>query len=325
MKTKKAISFLLKITIVFCAILFLYNQISVKLSDKNFIGLNIFQDIRKNTLYIFLVFVMMLFNWVLEALKWRFLIKKVEDISFLQSIRAIFSGITVSTFTPNRIGEYGGRIFCLNKADRIQSILITIIGSIAQLLITIFFGLIGTLYVFKYFPDYAEYILNSNLLYAALIALLILLNVFFIFLFLNTSLIHSFLGKFSFFKKFDKYIQVFSFYDKKELSKVLLFSLARYIVFTTQFYILLNIFNVIDSYFVAIPLIMTMLFVISVIPTIIFTEISVRGSVALFLFGLISPNIIGILTATFFIWVINLVIPAVIGTAFVFSLKFFRK
>ena len=59
---------------------------------------------------------MMFLNWFLESLKWRFLISKIEKISINRSIRAIFSGITISTFTPNRIGEYGGRVFCLEKS-----------------------------------------------------------------------------------------------------------------------------------------------------------------------------------------------------------------
>ena len=70
---------------------------------------------------------------------------------------------------------------------------------------------------------------------------------------------------------------------------------------------------------------MIMLLIISIIPTIAITEISVRGSVAVSLFGLISFNTIGILSAALALWIINLVLPALIGTFFVFSLKFFRS
>ena len=70
---------------------------------------------------------------------------------------------------------------------------------------------------------------------------------------------------------------------------------------------------------------MVMLFVISIIPTIAISEIGVRGSVAVYLFGLISANALGILSATFVLWLINLLIPAIIGTFFVFTLNFFRR
>ena len=54
---------------------------------------------------------MMFLNWLVEALKWRYMISKIENISIMTAYRAVLTGITVSTFTPNRIGEYGGRVF----------------------------------------------------------------------------------------------------------------------------------------------------------------------------------------------------------------------
>ena len=123
----------------------------------------------------------------------------------------------------------------------------------------------------------------------------------------------------------DRYNAVFSFYSFEELLKVLSYSIARYLIFTTQFFILLQLFDVQILYTDAIILIMSMLFVVSVIPTIAITEIGVRGSVALALFGLVSANAVGILSATFVLWIINLLIPSLIGVIFIFTLKFFRK
>ena len=128
-----------------------------------------------------------------------------------------------------------------------------------------------------------------------------------------------------FLSKYEKYNEVFSFYNTDELVKVLWYSVARYAVFTTQFFILLQLFDINISYTDAIVLIMIMLFVVSIIHTIAITEIGVRGSVAIFLFGLLSANTIGIFSATFVMWIINLLLPALIGTIFIFTLKFFRK
>jgi len=88
---------------------------------------------------------------------------------------------------------------------------------------------------------------------------------------------------------------------------------------------LLNTFDNDILYVEAIPLITIMLLFVSIIPTIVFTELSVRGSVAVFLFGMITSNTIAVFSATFIMWIINFVFPALIGTVFVFSLKFFRK
>tara|TARA_B100000674_G_C37682646_1_gene842256 strand:- start:198 stop:647 length:450 start_codon:yes stop_codon:yes gene_type:complete len=137
MLSKKTISILLKIGIVAFALYFLFEQFNSRQST-SFRSLGVLDKINSNYFTIIVVIFMMFINWFLEALKWKFLINKIEEISIMTSIRAVFSGITVSTFTPNRIGEYAGRVFCLEKGDRIKAVLITIIGSMSQLFNTIF-------------------------------------------------------------------------------------------------------------------------------------------------------------------------------------------
>jgi hypothetical protein len=325
MLSKKTIGFLLKIGIVAFALFFLYEQLTAKSSFEQFNNADVLQQIKEHYSILIVIVLMMFLNWFLEALKWQFLIKKIEEISFSRSVRAVFSGITVSAFTPNRVGEYGGRVFCLEKADRIQAVFITIIGSMAQLITTIFFGSIGILLLPSLMPEFTQILSLMEYSYPILVFVFLLLNSLLIVIYLNTSVLSLLLSRIKFLNKYEKYNSVFSFYSVEELAKVLLFSVARYAVFTTQFFILLHVFGVVINYTDALVLIMTMLFVISVIPTIAITEIGVRGSVALFLFGLISSNTVGILSATFVMWIINLLLPALIGTAFIFTLKFFRK
>ena len=325
MLSKKTIGFLLKIGIVAFALFFLYEQLTAKSSIEQFNNTDVLQQIKGHYSILIVIVLMMFLNWFLEALKWQFLIKKIEEISFSRSVRAVFSGITVSAFTPNRVGEYGGRVFCLEKADRIQAVFITIIGSMAQLITTIFFGSIGILLSPSLIPEFTQILSLMEFSYPILVFVFLLLNSLLIFIYLNTSVLSLLLSRIKFLNKYEKYNSVFSFYSVEELVIVLLFSVARYAVFSTQFFILLHVFGVVINYTDALVLIMTMLFVISVIPTIAITEIGVRGSVALFLFGLISSNTVGILSATFFMWIINLLLPALIGTAFIFTLKFFRK
>ena len=325
MLSKKTIGFLIKIGIVTFALFFLYQQLTSKSNVKEFdIGHILFQ-LKQHYFVIGVVILMMFLNWFLESLKWRFLISKIEKITIKRSIRAVFSGITVSAFTPNRVGEYAGRVFCLEKADRIQGVLITIIGSMAQLLTTIVFGLIGILLLPNLMPAFDAFLSEIIFAYPIMLFVIILLSVLLVTLFLNASVFSVVLSKFKFLRKFAKYNEVFTFYNSSELLEVLLYSIARYIVFTTQFFILLQVFEVHVSYIDTFILSTAMFFVISVIPTIAITEIGVRAPVALFLFGLVSTNTSGILSATFVMWGINLLLPALIGTAFILTLKFFRK
>ena len=325
MQSKKTISFLLKIGIVAFALFFLYKQLVSKSSIEDFNVYQILFQLEHNYLVITGLILMMFLNWFLESLKWRFLISKIEKITIKRSIRAVFSGITVSAFTPNRVGEYAGRVFCLQEGDRIQGVLITVIGSMAQLITTIIFGLIGILLLPNLMPEFDQLLSEIIFAYPIMLFIILLLTILLVILFLNASVFSVILGRFKFLSKFAKYNEVFSFYSSSDLLEVLLYSIARYLVFTSQFFILLHIFGVDISYLDFIILTTTMLFVVSVIPTIAITEIGVRGSVALFLFSLVSGNSVGILSATLVMWVINLLLPALIGTAFIFTLKFFRK
>jgi hypothetical protein len=303
----------------------LYKQIVFKSSTGDFDVVRIILQLRQRIFVIVIVILMMFLNWFLESLKWRFLISKIEQVSILRSIMAVFSGITISAFTPNRVGEYAGRVFCLERADRIQGVLITVIGSMAQLLTTIIFGLIGILLLPNLMPIFDNLLSEIIFAYPMMLFVIILLNILLLSLFFNTSIFSVLLSKVKFLKNFEKYNEVFSFFNFHDLLEVLLYSVARYIVFTTQFFILLHVFEVDVSYINFLILTTTMLFVISIIPTIAITEIGVRGSIALILFGLVSNNSAGILSATFVMWVINLLLPAFIGTIFIFTLKFFRK
>tara|TARA_X000000368_G_scaffold136373_1_gene107120 strand:- start:677 stop:1474 length:798 start_codon:yes stop_codon:yes gene_type:complete len=264
----------------------------------------------------------MFINWILESLKWKFMIRKIEEISFFTSLRAIFSGITVSSFTPNRIGEYGGRVFCLEKSDRIQAVFITILCSMAQLLTTIIFGSFAFIILHEQFLDDQYFIIEiSNF------SLLVLsgLNILFVLAYFNVTYLIKVLLKFSFFNFLRQYINVISLFNTRDLLVTFLYSVFRYLVFSIQFLILLYAFNVDISFYDAVLSIMLVFFFITLTPTITIAEIGVRGSMALLVFMKFSSNVIGILSSTFLLWIINLIIPAIIGSFFIFSLKFFRK
>ena len=104
----------------------------------------------------------------------------------------------------------------------------------------------------------------------------------------------------------------------------LIFSIVRYFIFSLQFILLLDIFGVDVSFFDAVFAVMLVFFFITITPTITIAEIGVRGSVAIFIIGFFSSNSLGILSSTCTLWLINLIIPAIIGSFFIFSLKFFR-
>ena len=316
MPLKKYLSIIIKIVIVFFSFYFIYHQL---VDNKSFEELDIsilIDTVKKNKVYLVGVILMMFLNWLVEALKWRYMISKIENISIMTAYRAIFTGITVSTFTPNRIGEYGGRVFCLEKGDRIKAVFITVLCSMSQLLVTILYGSISLFILFD------EILIDKTFLS---VSLLILLNLFLLFSYFNISHIVNFLGKFKLIKSFKKYLEVLVMYNYKDLIIAFIYSNTRYFIFSLQFIILLYVFGINISFVDAILSVMLIFFFITITPTITIAEIGVRGSVAIFVLGLFSSNDIAILSSTTLLWLINLIIPAIIGSFFIFSLKFFRS
>ena len=316
MPLKKYLSIIIKIVIVFFSFYFIYLQL---VENKSFEELDIsvlLDTVKKNKVYLVGVILMMFLNWLVEALKWRYMISKIENISIMTAYRAIFTGITVSTFTPNRIGEYGGRVFCLEQGDRIKAVFITVLCSMSQLLVTILYGSISLFILFD------EILIDKTFLS---VSLLILLNLFLLFSYFNISHIVNFLGKFKLINSFKKYLEVLVMYNYKDLIIAFIYSNTRYFIFSLQFIILLHVFGINISFMDAILSVMLIFFFITITPTITIAEIGVRGSVAIFVLGLFSSNDIAILSSTTLLWLINLIIPAIIGSFFIFSLKFFRS
>jgi hypothetical protein len=279
------------------------------------------------------VILLMLVNWGLESQKWRFMIGKIERVSFFRSLQAVFAGASISFFTPNRTGEYFGRAFILDKASHVDGILITILGSMCQLLITILTGTLSMLLFVPKFLGSNEFF--SGYIYYGVVVLILLLDVLLLFLVVNVQFLSVLRDKLfrSKLKKFRKHLAVFSGFRPRDMLYVMGMSFLRYLVFTSQFLLLLKVFSVPVPLFDGVLIISMIFFVLSIVPTITLTELGVRDSAAVYFFGIwfnhtsaMSDSIlIGILSAATMLWMINLAIPAVIGTFFVFRLKFFRK
>ncbi|HYE55061.1 MAG TPA: lysylphosphatidylglycerol synthase domain-containing protein, partial [Chitinophagaceae bacterium] len=92
---------------------------------------------------ILVAFALMLVNWGLEARKWQLALRNLQHLSFWKAFKATFTGSTMASFTPNRTGEYVGRILYVQEGKRLQAIALTIICSMAQLQVTLYAGVAG--------------------------------------------------------------------------------------------------------------------------------------------------------------------------------------
>jgi hypothetical protein len=333
-KIKKTYNILLGILILSVTYGFLYKKIFYgrdwHQQYERFADLLEKQGVRN---YLIIVFLLMLVNWGIESQKWRTIIKKIEKVSFFRALQAVFTGVTISFFTPNRTGEYFGRVFILDKASHVEGILLTILGSMCQLFITILTGTLALLVFIPKFLDHTTFF--SGYIFFGFAFLIIVMDLLLLFLLLNVQFLSVLREKLlrSKLKKFRRHLAVFSEFRPKDMIYIMFMSFLRYLVFTSQFLLLLKIFSVAVPLLDGIIITSLVFFVLSIAPTVTLTELGIRGSATIYLFGIYFSHsagmtdavMIGILSAATLLWIINLAVPAVIGTLFVFRLKFFRK
>ena len=278
----------------------------------------------------------MFLNWGIEARKWQVLVRFIERISLFKAFKAVFSGQSLAVNTPNRIGEYVGRVVYLHEGNRLKGIALTIVGSLSQTIITLLAGVIGMLLMkatvtesindiltkvgaLELYPNLAP-IAFEIIFYSVLTGVIIMLVIYY-----ELSWLTKLIEKLPFVKKYSYLIEKLEDLHWKELTRILSLSITRYVVFIVQFILLLQVFEVNIPFWQAAGLISVFFLVLAIVPTISSVELSLRGLAAIELFGFVSANKLGIIATAAGIWFINLIIPALAGSLFILGIKLFKK
>ena len=272
-----------------------------------------------------IVIFLMIINWSIEALKWKVAIQKVQPISFSRSFRAILSGVSFSVSTPNRIGEYLGRILYIEEGNRLRVISLTIVSSISQLIITLFAGSVGLFFIRKNIEtgntmQGLDSFWLQVLQYGVIIVLLILTGIYF-----RLSLLINLVDKLRNNNRYSWLVSSLKDIDATLLLKLLSLSAIRYIVFVVQYFLLFRLFEVNAGWWECFWAVSVVFLVLAIIPTFAIAELGLRGNVSLKLIGLFSTNSLGISLTTATIWIINLVLPAIAGSLLILSVKIFKN
>jgi len=271
-----------------------------------------------------LVFVLMFVNWSLEALKWKISVQGVQPVSFFRSLKAVFSGVSFSVTTPNRTGEYLGRVLYMDDGNRLRVISLTILGSISQLLVTVFFGLLG-LFILR--SGIANVSLSVWMVWIKDIGIIgaslafIVLTVFYF----RIGWLVKWIDKIPAIKKYIWLINELEKTDTTLLLRLLSISLLRYLVFATQYFLLFRFFGVEVNWWQGFWAIAIVFFVMAITPTIELFEVVKKMYITKEIFAIFTVNTLAIGFVTTTIWCINLVIPAAIGSLLILGIKFFKK
>lgn len=299
------------------ATVFIYKKLADNQNLKNFV--NLINGLEKTEVRfsIFGILTLMLLNWFIESVKWKYIIKKVEQISLWKAIESVFCGLTWAVFTPNRIGEYGGRVFFLSTKKRIKGVVAMSVGHIAQMVLTNIFGAIAFLWFIYTFQEMDTWI------YVAIAFMTLVFCSFFIIFYFNIYWLDNLIGNIGFLKKFRRFSAILESYSKYELCVIMFYSFFRFAVFTSQYLLVMKLLIPEIAVYQCILLVFILFFVQSALPSLDLLDVGVRSVTASYFFGFITPHIVAVMAITACVWFVNLIIPAIIGSVFVFKINFF--
>ena len=297
-KAKQLLVLLIKLLIVGCAFFFIYDQLAHN-DELNWVLF--IEKFNKNKSFLGISFILLLslLNRFFEILKWRNLVSFINKISLFEATNQVLSALTAGLFTPNGVGEYAAKALFFEKIQTKNIIFLNLICNGVQVLVSLFFGIIGLFYL--------GYFKWDLILIATIIGILTV----------GFTLKKFEIKGYS----IEKLIQKLNEIPRKIHQINFYLAVCRYLVLSHQYYFLFLAFDVELPYFTLIGAIASVYFLASSLPTFQFLDFAVKGSVALYFFGILGVNEWIVVFISTIIWFLNLVLPAIIGSYFVLIFK----
>jgi hypothetical protein len=303
-KAKQFLVFLIKVLIVTGAFYFVYNQLANndKLDWQKFIVL--FQKNRSVGGILFLLLLSFL-NRFFEILKWQNLVASFRKIRLYNATAQVLGALTAGIFTPNGLGEYAGKALFFEKPLAKKIIFLNLVCNGIQMILTVIFGIFGLLY----------FNANFHIITTQTVAIIFggTLLLFLALFFLKKITIKGY--------SIEKLVHKINEIPKPIHQRNIVLGICRYLVFSHQYYFLFLAFDVNLPYFTLMSAITSIYFLASSLPTFQFLDFAVKGSVAVFFFGLLGVNEWIVVFITTLMWFLNVVLPVIIGSYFVLNFK----
>lgn len=297
-KTKQFLVLLIKLLIVGGAFYFIYNQLANndQLDWQKFIIL-----FNKNQSVAGISFILLfsVLNRFFEILKWQNLVSYLQRISLQEATEQVLGALTAGLFTPNGVGEYAGKALFFEKSKTNKIVFLNLICNGIQMILSIVFGTIGL-----WILGYGFWVL-------------VLLSAVFGILLLAFGLKKITIKGYSIEKLIHKTNEI----PKSIHQKNIFLAICRYLIFSHQYYFLFLAFDVNLPYLAMMASIASVYFLASALPTFQFLDFAVKGSVAVYFFGILGVNEWIVVFISTLMWFLNVVLPVTIGSYYVLNFK----
>lgn len=265
-------------------------------------------------------------NWGIESRKWQLLIRQLQPFSFWQAFKSVLAGCSITLFTPNRIGEYGGRVLFVHTGNRLKAISLNIAASMSQLFITLIMGCAGLCILRFHSQEEKSAVLilpeiwSNAVFFISLITALGLL-----FLYLRIGFWVRIFERIPGSRNLMKHVAVLEALDRNRLLHLLFLSLLRYGVFVLQYLLLLDVMGVKLDGWTGFWTITVFYLLVTAAPSMGLIELPVRITALWTLLQHQTTNELGVSGAALAIWIINLALPALVGSILILSVKIFKE
>jgi len=297
-KAKQLLVLLIKLLIVGGAFYFIYNQLAHN-DQLNWVLFVEKFNKNQSVLGIALLLLLSILNRFFEILKWQNLVSYIHKITLFDATKQVLGALTAGLFTPNGIGEYAGKALFFDKSQAKNIVFLNLICNGIQVIISILFGLLGLWYL-----GFGKWVF-------------LLLTIVLGFGILGFGLKKVRIKGYSIEKILSKINEI----PKKIHRKNSYLAICRYLIFSHQYYLLFLAFDVQLPYFTLMATIATVYFLASSLPTFQFLDFAVKGSVAVYFFGLLNVNEWIVVFISTLMWFLNVVLPVLIGSYFVLNFK----
>lgn len=263
--------------------------------------------------FLIVAVLLMIVNFSVEVYKWYLLAGSSQGNSAKQVVYSFFAGMALSLVTPNRIGEYPGRILYLRKGrpyGLIKSAVPAItaqFGAIIILGVAAFYVLAGLNHLQLWWWG----AIFSTLIFIILLSL-----------YKNSVQLTLRFRHMKWLRHISTFGRLMSTGHTGTQYKIWGLSLLKVLVFTAQYLFLLRWMHVELPLLQGFCVALVFFWAMAVLPSVAIAELGIRGALSMYLFGLYSGNMAGILAATACLWAMNLALPAICGSVLLFRMKF---
>lgn len=266
--------------------------------------------------FLFFVVLLTFFNWGFETLKFYLCIQRVEKISFWTAYKGILYGNAMNLILPASIGELTGRPMVLKEENRVSGSGIAYYVSIVQKVASPLVGICFLIFAYKeqYLSLESITVLGISMKIASFIAIISIIDIsFWLMMYLFPSWMIHLLSKIKSLQSIFEKIGIFIHYNLK--TKLVLLSIGsfRFIIFVTQYWLLMflffNDFPKLEFYILCGVYFLAQF----VIPSLGFLDVGIRANLVIFVFSLYTKNFVQLMAVNYLIWIINVLLPSLFG------------